>query len=241
MATEAATKATVATTIIMETVATATMDDSTLKTIILEVIKSKKIGNYGRGSGGNNGGNGNQSPGSQPHSHTKNGGTNADILCGTLSGLVREKLKEKERRDALGALREVLPFELSGLLGQASEGMPIQHQSHSEPPPNLHTPSEVGMSCMKCGSPQHWAINCPLSNTQPQNQLQQRQPQQLQQQQQQQRDDLLQQQQQPTCFKCLSSGHWAKDCISSPPQQQQQLQQPQQQQQQQTDKDAFIA
>ena len=97
------------------------------------------FGNYEGGNDGdrgNNDGNGNQNPGSQTHPQTTNCGTKADILCGTPSGLVREKLKEKERNDALGALREALPFELSELLGQGSEGMPIQHQSNSDPPPN---------------------------------------------------------------------------------------------------------
>ena len=65
----------------------------------------------------------------------KGGGTKADQIGGTLSGPVREKLKEKERRKASVAIREVLPFDLTGLLGQAAEGTPIQHANFNDQAP----------------------------------------------------------------------------------------------------------
>ena len=50
------------------------------------------------------------------------GGNNSttEQIVGTLGSLVRERLKEKERKDSIDAIREMIPFELTGLLGPAA-------------------------------------------------------------------------------------------------------------------------
>ena len=42
-----------------------------------------------------------------------------------MGGLTHERVQTKSRIDALGALWEVLPFEVSGILGSAAAGTPV--------------------------------------------------------------------------------------------------------------------